>query len=362
MEFTPKRRLLSAIKGQETDYTPFSPFLAYYFDFLPQDTRNKGDLIYLKEMGADPLLRGALQAYSINHKGAGISDIVKGGKRVLTRSFKKGRLISEYTYSETAKSWFLSGHPVKSLDDLNIFIEMMKETEVRSEIDKTNESIRALGEDGLQLAVLGMDMKSAFQNLMENWLGTENLIYFCMDYPDEINEALRLMNAVNIKTVEYTAASEASACLSWEDSSTTNINPSMYREYIMPEISKWCALLGQAGKPYIQHACGHIKDLLPFFAEQGNTSVESISPPPTGNVTVKEADAVLPKSVSIIGGIEATHFLNDRIDKLLEYVEEVLYTVKGRGFVLSNSDSCPPGVEYEKFIRIAQFVKSHKRS
>ena len=59
MEFTPKRRLLASIKGQQVDHVPFSPFLAYYFDFLPTQTQEKGELAYLEEIGADPLFRGA---------------------------------------------------------------------------------------------------------------------------------------------------------------------------------------------------------------------------------------------------------------------------------------------------------------
>ena len=39
MEMTPKRRLLAAIRGEEVDHVPFSPFLAYYFDFLPKETQ-----------------------------------------------------------------------------------------------------------------------------------------------------------------------------------------------------------------------------------------------------------------------------------------------------------------------------------
>ena len=360
MEFTPKQRLLAAIEGRPTDYLPFSPFLAYYFDFLPLEVRQKGELDYLIQMGADPLLRGHLQAYSVHHKGADISDNTNGNKRVLIRSLNKRNLSSVYTYSEAARSWFLTEYPVKDLEDLKFLIKLMSQTEILPEIDRTNEQIRALGEQGLYLAILGIDLKSSFQGLLENWIGTENLIYFCMDYPDEINELLRVMRGLNLKTVEYTASSDAPACLSWEDSSTTNVSPAIYSEYILPEISQWCNLLGQVKKPYVQHACGHIKDLLPLFAQQGNACVESVGTPPTNNITIAEANSVLPKTVSIIGGIEPTQLLNDPINKLLEYVDELLYITKDRGFILSNSDSCPPGVEYEKFTALSQFVKSHK--
>ena len=359
MDFTPKRRLLAAIKGQEVDHVPFAPILAYYFDFLPEDIRQKGDLAYLIEMGADPLLRGSPQAYSIGGREITRSENITGNQKVVARSFRGGALTSVYTYSQTAKSWFLTKHPVETPDDLKLFIEFLRKTEILPEIDKANESVRKLGEQGLHLAILGMDLKSSFQGLLENWIGTENLVYFCMDHPDLINEALRLMRELNLKTVGFTAESEAAACLSFEDSSTTNVSPAMYREYIMPEISEWCKILDQAGKPFVQHACGHVKKLLPMFAEQKITAVESISPPPTGNVTIAEAAEVLPKDISIIGGIEPVQFLNDPIDKLLKYIEDLLIINNGRGFVLSNSDSCPPFVEYDKFRAIAQFVKSH---
>ena len=116
-------------------------------------------------------------------------------------------------------------------------------------------------------------------------------------------------------------------------------------------------MLHEAGKIYVQHACGHIKDLLLPIANQGVTAIESISPPPTGNVTLEESVKVLPANVGLIGGIEPVQFLNDSVDQLLEYVDSVCSCMKGRGFVLANSDSCPPGVEYEKFVKIARFVK-----
>ena len=123
-------------------------------------------------------------------------------------------------------------------------------------------------------------MKSGYQHMVEHLVGTENLIYLTMDYPDDVRELVELIAAKNRKTVEYTAESKIEACLSWEDSSTTNLSPALYREYIAPEITEWVKILRESGKLYIQHACGHIRDLLLPIAEQGVTAIESISPPP----------------------------------------------------------------------------------
>ena len=58
----------------------------------------------------------------------------------------------------------------------------------------------------------------------------------------------------------------------------------------------------------------------------------------------------LPKSISLIGGIEPTKFLNYDMSQLQKYISEILKIMRGYGFVLANSDSCPPGVKYESFL------------
>lgn len=361
-EFTPKQRLLAAILGKETDYVPFSPFLAYYFESLPEEVRARGDRDYIEKLGGDPLFRGMGTAYGVKLHNCSVSDKWDGKKRYVTYTTPKGELHAEYTYTAAANSTFITKHAAASERDLEILKLYFEDMEIVPQIETLNNCVRDLGENGLQLSLVGTEGKSGFQQLVENWVGTENLAYMCMDYPDKIEELLEVIYKKSKLTAEYTAESEIPACISWEDSSTTNISPSMYIKYIAPEISLWCDILRQAGKIYIQHACGHLKDLLVPMAKQGITAVESLSPPPTGNVTIKEAVRILPKNVSIIGGIEPVHFLNDSVNDLLDYVDELLYLCKGRGFVLANSDSCPPGVAYEKFTAIASFVKSRGKS
>ena len=53
-----RQRLLGALLGKPVDRTPWSPFLSYYWQSLPQDVQERGQFTYLKAMGADPLLRG----------------------------------------------------------------------------------------------------------------------------------------------------------------------------------------------------------------------------------------------------------------------------------------------------------------
>jgi len=88
--------------------------------------------------------------------------------------------------------------------------------------------------------------------------------------------------------------------------------------------------------------------------------VESISPPPTGNITIREAREVVGGDFAIIGGIEPTQFLTLSLKDLGPYVEQVIAEGRGGPFVLANSDSCPPGVTVEKFALVAEIARTHR--
>jgi uroporphyrinogen-III decarboxylase len=96
------------------------------------------------------------------------------------------------------------------------------------------------------------------------------------------------------------------------------------------------------------------------MATENVDAIESLSPPPTGNVEIWEAQAALGTRIGLIGGIEPVHFLELDLAGLRAYVEELLERMQPAHYVLANSDSCPPGVTVEKFRLVTQIV--HERA
>lgn len=188
-------------------------------------------------------------------------------------------------------------------------------------------------------------------------MGTENLIYSLMDFPEVVQETLESMYRVSREAAEIAADSPSQFFLSWEDTSTTNISPQYYRDYILPEINMWCEILHKKGKRYIQHACGKLKALLPDMGGSEIDVLESVSPAPTGDVTLSEVDEKFPEHIAIIGGIEPVELLYGSTEDVRNSAKELLAVMQNRGYVLANSDSCPPGVSIEKFEALAQLVK-----
>lgn len=358
MEMTPKERLLAAIRGKEVDRVPWSPFLAYYWDYLPKEIQKRGQLDYLLEMGADPLLRGFFTLFHAERKKCEISEKQQGNKRYKTYETKVGTLVEEYTYSTVANSWFLTGHPVKTEEDFKVLQYISEHTVITENRNAFEEDNRIVGDRGLHLPLLGVGGKTAFQSLVESWCGTVELVYALYDYSEVVEECLAVMQAKNLETVTASVKSSAEGFIFWEDSSTTNISPDLFEKYTAPEINQWGKCIHENDKLLIHHACGHLKDLLPLMAKTEIDMVESVSPPPTGNIEILDAIKLLPDHIGIIGGIEPTFFENCSMDQLEAYVREVLSGMRGERYVLANSDSCPPYVAHEKFLRISELVRT----
>lgn len=356
-ELTCRERILNSLRGLETDRPAWSPFLAYYWDMLPEAVQEKGQLKYLQEMGADPLLRGSHTLFDVKYHNCEIVTRTEGIKRRTTYETPVGTLKEEYTYAPNANTWFLTTHSVSTEEDFKILQYIHEHMEVTENLKEFSRDYAALGEQGLYLPLLGTNMKTSFQSLVEKWCGTVDLTYALYDFPEEVEECLQVMMEKDIQTAEISCKSEAEAFLFYEDSSTTNISPDFFTRYTAPEVNAWGKILHENDKLLIHHACGHIRDLLPLMNQTEADIIESISPPPTGNIDIAEAFTMLDQKKGLIGGIEPTFFENCTLEELEKRVYELLDCAKSRRFILANSDSCPPNVSYEKFLLVSRLVQ-----
>ena len=356
---TSRERLIAAIEGQPVDHLPFSPFLAYVWESFPTAIQEAGHLAFLQSIGADPLWRGAPCPVKVIPP------------EVATRRWEQGQRIYEDTVTPVGtlhREWirtseagqqtaFLVSHPLKTEEDFKIQLWIEEHTRFELDLEPVREHLNGDGSEGLSIGMLIPRGKSAFQSLIEHYGGTEELNYALMDYPDTVTMLYQSMVANDLQAVRLAAQAPYDYFLTWEDSGTQNYSPRQYDRYIGSEIGAWCDLLAQSGKRYIQHACGHVHDLVLRMKQHGAHGIESISPPPTGNISIKAARAQVGDDFCIIGGIEPTMFLNLSLEELGPYVEQVIEEGLGGPFVLANSDSCPPGVTPAKYALVAEIAR-----
>lgn len=357
---TSRERLLCALRGEAVDHVPWAPFLTYWWDnnrVAPAE--RLGELGFKRAVGCDLLMRGHCDrpdhlqyedlAMFRKEYGHTIEREEAGGDRKYTiYETPLGILRAGYIYSPSGDTWFLQEHPVKTEEDLKILAYIAGD--IRLTADNTAyERESAQNPDTLFVPLITPFNKTAFQSMIEYWVGTEELSYALMDYPEAVEEALEAMQRISLEAARISAASPAQAFISWEDTSTTNISPAWYEKYILPEINGWCDILHTSGKLYIQHACGHLRELAPMIAASSIDAIESVSAPPTGNITPWDLSDILPAHIAIISGIEPTFFINAGIPELEAHVDFLCRRFEGKRFVMANADSCPPEVDIDKF-------------
>ncbi|MBN1543345.1 hypothetical protein JW992_14485 [candidate division KSB1 bacterium] len=354
-----KERLIAALESEPLDHIPFSPFLAYVWEQFPLRIQNAGQLAFHQAIGADPLWRGApCPVEAIVSPRVENRTIIDGNRSLLLTTTPVGTLRSVYQQSDTGKTRFLVEHPLKCDEDYRIQLWIEEHTTYRYNPNPVRDHFLKEGREGLSLGMLIPRGKSAYQSLVEHLAGTEMLTFALADFPDTVRTLWCLMVEKDLEAVRLALDAGYRYFTTWEDSSTQNYSPAQYDEFIASEIGAWCSLLATSGKRYVQHACGHVAALIERMCDHGVFAVESLSPPPTGNLALKEARARVGNRLGIIGGIEPTHFLNLNETELTPYVESVIQDARGGPFVLANSDSCPPGVTLEKFRRVAEIARS----
>lgn len=353
---TSKQRLLATIRGQEVDRLAFSPFLAYWWESMPQ-LHEKGDVAFLKSVGADPLLRGTAPPINVKFNNTEEKTSVEGKYMRKTITTPAGELHQMHTFAGNSKSWFLTEHPVKTQDDFAVLQYMFKNAEVTPNFPVVNDLIKALGDEALALPLFNMIGKTCFQTLIEHWVGTEELIYALYDYPDTVEETLDIMRRKSLESTEISLGCDAEGMLFFEDTSTANYSPAMFEKYIAPEISDWARIMHQSGKFLVHHACGSLRGVIKQMGETGADIIESISPPPTGNIELWEAAEMLPENVTLIGGIEPTVILGSTMENYDVYVRRLIKMMKPYRFIIANSDSCPPGTSIEKFSYVSKILR-----
>ncbi|MBR0465158.1 MAG: hypothetical protein IJJ23_12415 [Clostridia bacterium] len=352
-----RERLLCAIRGEPVDRVPWSPFLAYYWESLPAETRSRGQFAYMREMGVDPLLRGFHHLVKYTWNDCDIRESRKGRDLIRTYDTPVGQLTERYVYSENGDTTFLVDHPVQEAEQFKVLQYMFEHLSMEPDQAAFEADLKTCGEDALLLPTIGVAMKTAFQSLVEHWAGTVNLVYALTDEPEAVEDCLSAMWDKDEQSLRLSLDSRADGFIFWEDSSTTNISPAYFKAYTMPEVNAWGRMIHESGKLLVHHACGHLRDLIPLMATTEIDAIESISPPPTGNISLKEAASMLPQRIALIGGLEPVRLLTGTVDQVIGDAEALLRDMKGRKYVLANSDSCPPGVEYEKFLAVTELVK-----
>jgi len=195
-------RLRAALNGEPTDHLPFSPFLAYVWESYPPWVQERGQLAFLRAVGADPLWRGAPCGVSLAYNGVEVRTREDGPRLWTEFSTPVGTLRQCHLLSATGNTRFLIEHPLKTRADLLVQLWIEEHTVYCVDLAPVHAHLATEGREGLSLGMLIPRFKSAYQTLIEHLMGTQELVYALQDYPDVVNTLWAAMVANDLKAAE----------------------------------------------------------------------------------------------------------------------------------------------------------------
>lgn len=138
------------------------------------------------------------------------------------------------------------------------------------------------------------------------------------------------------------------------------ISPQMYRDFVVPYERQVTDAIhaDYPDMPVYTHTCGKLGDRLELLAESHVNGVDTLDPPPLGNVELSDAKTRIGANMFIKGNMNAVALLYDTEEELVERARNALQVGKvGSGYILSTACSVAPRVEpwkLEKLVDIAE--------
>lgn len=124
------------------------------------------------------------------------------------------------------------------------------------------------------------------------------------------------------------------------------------------------AAVKAVGVPVYTHTCGRIGDRLELMAETGTDGIDTLDPPPLGNVELAEAKRRIGDRLFIKGNMNSVALLayQTKEQVIAEAAERIRIGMPGGGYILSTACSVSPHVEPWKLELLAPLAEKMRYS
>ncbi len=125
------------------------------------------------------------------------------------------------------------------------------------------------------------------------------------------------------------------------------LSPRMYKRYVLPFERRVAEAVKREGVPVYTHTCGSIGDRLDLMLETGTEGIDTLDPPPLGNVELKDAKAQIGERAFIKGNMNAVELLMfTTAEQVIDHAAGRIHTgMPGGGYILSTACSVAPRME-----------------
>lgn len=340
---TSRKRLLNLFNKQKIDHVPCSPASVGFFEkhFNVEDGSCIGLIKAANGIGMDPFFGPGFD-FPEQIQNAWKKEVIPNndGKIIHRETINtpKGTLTRVLQTKEYAHPW-MSEYPLKSIDDLPAFEYILTQSiEIVSSIDTFDDITQAAAyvketETGVILVWLAIPIE------LLGWMDRVESQLFAMDYPEKMKKLSDLIHKYQFKLAEIVLRSGADMIIVGI-AGIELTSPTLLDKYAFPYAGELIELAKSKGKWSHFHMCGKTKTLLTRIKEVNPTILETLSPPPEGNVdNLTEARELLGNDIIMKGNMNISFLKDATPDQVYEKGLEIIDQAGKRNFILGVSDT-----------------------
>lgn len=199
---------------------------------------------------------------------------------------------------------------------------------------------------GDQVSVHG-EVFSPFTHYMELF-GYEQALTSLLEDP---GKALALLDRLTTASITWAVAQARhgvdAVLISSAFAGGPLISPRMYKRFVLPFERRVVEAVKAEGVPVYTHTCGSIGDRLELMLETGTEGIDTLDPPPLGNVELADAKARIGHRAFIKGNMNSVVLLMaTSAEEVIAHATDRIRTgMPGGGYILSTACSVAPRVQ-----------------
>lgn len=205
-----------------------------------------------------------------------------------------GALYEEATLDPSYGSRWITKYFISGPQDFPAAEYFFRHTRFEPEYEPWLAADRELGPAGF---VIGEIMPIPVMKLIVSWLGVEGFLAALADTPAWLETLLDALNAHYDRQIELAALSPAEVIWFGDNVTAAIISPRLFERFCAPVYARVMPVMRAAGKIPIAHYDGSNRPLANALARTSLPVIEAFTPPPMGDLTVREAKAAWPDKV-----------------------------------------------------------------
>jgi len=197
--------------------------------------------------------------------------------------------LTQIRYNGWIQEYFL-----KTPRDYRVMEYIVRDTRLEPNFGGCAEWEEKIGDTGITII---RAERSPIQKIIVDYAGLENFSYHIADCPTDVESLLDALAVKIMRYFEILAGCPLKYIQLPENLTSEQVGPERFMQYHMPFYRKIIPMLHGAGKVVFPHYDGKIACLIDLIAQTEIDGIESFTPPPEGDITYRDARAVLPDKV-----------------------------------------------------------------